>query len=524
MASGQVILRHLFGGGWATDYGPSADVVPDASGQVVIPFLTTAQNIIYELDGGPHKKPGATLLANLFSGTIASVTGLVDYWRTGSGGNPTQRRVAHYDDRVIADAGDGVFSEIIPGVTVGAVPSYCVADDLLLIADDSGNAPNSYDGTTAGALAGSPPNFAFAEWHKSRAWAAGNPAAPSRLYYSALGDPEDWIGSGSGSIDIEKDDGDVITGIASHKDQLVVFKGPKRGSIHLITGSSPTGDDAFARKPFMKGIGAVWQNSIFRYGDDLGFVTPQGSVHSLTVTAQYGDFRLGALSASINTYLSRIVTPSAMRNTWADCDPSLSIVLITLPVNGSTAANFTLMMDYRFSPPRWAYWDDQRFGCIAMAIDQADANRRKFFAGTAPGRLYKLFASERSIAETTAITYLIETPFMNYGQPFNMKTFVGGAVGIAPKNTGDFTFGWTRDDQAQQTATLDQGGAVGLDSFVLDTDTLGGARFVDRFFEEANGGEFRAIQYSISNSALGEDLEVHSISAVVDVGGVSMQN
>jgi hypothetical protein len=524
MASGQIIVRHLFGGGWATDFGPMFDGSPDASGQILIPFLITAQNVLYELDGGPHKKPGTSKLNGSALESGAAVMGLVDYWIIGTGGNPTQRRVVVVGTKVYADNADGSFSEILSGMTSGSVPSFAVIDDILIIADDSGNAPKSYDGTTAGNLAGSPPNFAFCVYHKGRAWAGGNPANPSRLYYSVLGNPEDWTGSGSGSIDIDKDDGDVLTGLASHKDQLVVFKGPYRGSIHLITGSSPTGDDAFARKPFVNGIGAVWHNTIFRYGDDLGFVSPQGTVHSLTTTAQYGDYRAGALSFPINDWLVRSVNATTLKKAWAAADTSRSLVLITMPVNGSSTNNIVLAMDYRFSPVRWSYWDDLTMACVASVVDPADARRRKLMSGHYDGYVRKQFASERSIDGATAISFNIETPFFNYGAPINMKTMVSGAIGLAPKNTGSFTFGWTRDSNAQQTESVDQGGGVGLDSFTLDTDQLGGARYVDRFFDAPNGGEFRAIQYQITHSTLGEDIEVHSITLAADVNGQVLTN
>jgi hypothetical protein len=55
-----VTARHFFGGGWATDFGPTVDVSPDQSGKVMIPFLTDAENCLYELDGAPHKIGGAS--------------------------------------------------------------------------------------------------------------------------------------------------------------------------------------------------------------------------------------------------------------------------------------------------------------------------------------------------------------------------------------------------------------------------------------------------------------------------------
>ena len=62
MATRTQYIRHLFDGGWNTDAGPNADLVVDQSGQIRIPFLVDAENLLYEFDGGPHKMPGTTKL------------------------------------------------------------------------------------------------------------------------------------------------------------------------------------------------------------------------------------------------------------------------------------------------------------------------------------------------------------------------------------------------------------------------------------------------------------------------------
>ena len=49
-------------------------------------------------------------------------------------------------------------------------------------------------------------------------------------------------------------------------------------------------------------------------------------------------------------------------------------------------------------------------------------------------------------------------PHLNFGNPVAFKTFARGSVGIAPKGNYNATFGWTRDDNAQQTTTFSQGG------------------------------------------------------------------
>ena len=281
-------IRHLFQGGWATDFGPTVDVSPDQSGKVSIPFLVDAENCLFELDGGPHKMGGTSKLNSTALASGAAVTGVYDYWKQGTAGSAVRKRILHAGTVCMNDNDDGTFVNLFTGLSSGSIPAYSTFNDLLIISSDSTvDVPRSWDQTTAQNLAGSPPRFSFSCTHKNRSWAAGVYANPSRLYYSANVNPEDWTGAGSGSIDIDLSDGDMITGLASHQDNLWVFKGPNKGSIHRITGSSPTGSDAFARVTFVRSLGAAWHNAIFPYSDDLGFVSQYGTVHSLSTTQNY---------------------------------------------------------------------------------------------------------------------------------------------------------------------------------------------------------------------------------------------
>ena len=130
-------------------------------------------------------------------------------------------------------------------------------DYLILASTSTTDVPATWDQTTYANLGGTPPNFAFHVQHKDRMWAAGVSGQLSRLYYSASGNHADWVGAGSGAIDVAPTDGDILTAIASHKNELIVFKGRSRRSIFRITGSAPTGADAFAMVPFIKGVGAA---------------------------------------------------------------------------------------------------------------------------------------------------------------------------------------------------------------------------------------------------------------------------
>jgi hypothetical protein len=60
--------------------------------------------------------------------------------------------------------------------------------------------------------------------------------------------------------------------------------------------------------------------------------------------------------------------------------------------------------------------------------------------------------------------------------------------------------------------------------FALGTSTLGGARFVNRFFALEEGGEFRSIQFQVTQGGLNQDIDLHSIFAEVEPGADSTEN
>jgi hypothetical protein len=531
-------IRHLFGGGWATDYGPTVDISPDFSGKVggvtgrvVIPFLVDAENVLFELDGGPHKIGGATKVNSVQLASGAAITGLYDYWREGAAGTPSRKRVLHAGTVIMNDNNDATFVNLFTGMTSGAVPSYSTFDDLLIMANDSGvDVPKSWDQTTAQDLAGSPPTFAFSCMHKNRQWAAGVQSHPSRLYYSANVDPTDWTGVGSGSIDIDISDGDQITGLASHMDSLWVFKGPNKGSIHRITGSSPTGSDAFARITFVRGLGAAWHNSIFQFSDDLGFVSQFGSIHSLSAAASFGDFEEASLSRPINIgWIRQHLNYSRLRYISAVTDPLAGIVYFTASWDASPTNNMVLAMDFRRAPDVIAWSKISAYSMASLGLFVDSSGLRRVLGGGNDGYVRRLNVSDRSIDTTTAIQYKVTTPTLNYGNPILLKTLERGSVGIAPKGAFTETFGWQRDGNAQQTTTFVQGGAdvlgtASANQFTLGTSALGGAQFVDRFMEFETGGEFRGIQYQITDNGNYQDLEVHSITVSVTGGAESTES
>jgi hypothetical protein len=529
MASKRLHVRHTFGGGFASDFGPSANVAPTQSGEVVIPYLLDAENVFFELDGGPHKIGGASKINSSAIESGEEIRGLFDYWRQGTTSAPLQRRVVFAGTKILADNADGTFAAIKTGLEDNKVPCFTVFEDNLILSTDSTvDVPMTYDGTTVTNLGGSAPNFAFSCVHKNRVWAAGVATAPSTLYYSRTLNAGDWTHATSGSIDIDPDDGDRITAIASHKNDLWVLKGPYKGSIHRITGSSNTGSDSFQRVPFINGVGALSHNTLFRFRDDLGFMWSDGTIHSLAATAAYGDFTESALSRPIHRYLREHLTHGQLARSWAATDVARSLVAFTVPIDTALFPNQTLVMDYSRQQVWWALWPALNANCIAAVYDTT-GNRQILMAGGRDGYVRRTDTANRAIDASTAIAAKITTPYNNYGSAALTKTITDASMGISPRGNYDVTFKWTRDDEIQQSASVEQGGGDVLapadaNQFTLDTSALGGSQFVDRFMELEEGGEFRSVSYQVLQSGVNEDLELHSISASFEPGALSTVN
>lgn len=625
MTTRNLQTRILFDGGWATDFGPTAHVSVNPDGTIQVPYLVDAENAVYDLDGGPKKIGGTERLNSVAldsSGTV--IRGLVDFWSLGTtGAAATQQRVVHVGTDVQQDDADGSFATILADTDRNAdsVPSYAVFEDLLIVMSDfPTEVPLKYDGSnTASALGTNTPDCAFGVSHKNRFFMSGDVALKSRVYYSEPlpnGADGDWDAVEAGFFDVDPDDGDEVRALVSHKGLLWIFKGPYNGSIHTLQGDTPLGGvTAFASSTqpvpfkldiFVHGLGAAGHNSIFRFRDDIGFIDAKtGSVRSLNATDKFGDFREAALSLPINDFLLERVNKTQLKRAWAVDDVTHGSVLITLAIDTSSTNNTVLNMDYRFDPPRWSHWPAVSAECLASVVDVTRGARQTPFIGDVDGFVRRTNTANRSIDETTAINYKVTLPFLDFGNPISKKTFARGAVGIEPRGAYNGTFGWTRDDNAQQTTTFSQGGGdvlagsivdriissaaengtdvtfttafiqiahgfsvgdivsisgttdyngvftitavpgirefdvkvtwvsdqsgfvqkpLAANSFTLGTSALSGSQFVDRFFSLEEGGEFRSIQYQITQTGLNEDIAIHSLFAEVEPGADSTEN
>jgi hypothetical protein len=93
-----------------------------------------------------------------------------------------------------------------------------------------------YDGVFPSTVEGSPAGARCLAIHKSRLWAGGSKALPTRLSFSQAGDGLTWTGIGTGYRTIGSDDGEPIEDIAPFENGLV---SAKRTSAYFTQGEIP---------------------------------------------------------------------------------------------------------------------------------------------------------------------------------------------------------------------------------------------------------------------------------------------
>lgn len=234
------------------------------------------RNIYLASDGGFEKRRGNTVFNSSAMSSGAAVTGMC-YYRQKDG---SEWLMATAGTKIFASTSlNGTMTDITGAVTIttGAnnIWTESQMNDLAIFVGGAPDAPIKWAGSgNAAALGGSPVsgNFGFA--HNNRFFIGNTTTNPSTIYWSILGNPEDWSSAGSGNQDVEKNDGDTLVGAAPLNTNVVLLF--KQNSVHqFVTTAAP-----FPYYPLFKGVGAVGKRAIVVADGIAYFITPQARMKS----------------------------------------------------------------------------------------------------------------------------------------------------------------------------------------------------------------------------------------------------
>jgi hypothetical protein len=181
---------------------------------------------------------------------------IVSAYESGATGEPQSYLLVADDDATNFD----IYSVLVEGLASGSWtsvdPNLAVTDRSLPVAFASGLGlaiwthpglanTRKWDGTTAANLGGTPPEGRAAAFYRNRFFIGST----DDLYFTALGNAEDWTGTDAGNLAVGQGDGEDIEDLASLADGLVIAK---RSSLWFLSG---TGPDNFELHPLIPGKG-----------------------------------------------------------------------------------------------------------------------------------------------------------------------------------------------------------------------------------------------------------------------------
>ena len=263
-----------FGGTSATQpTGGTTDILgvtPYADGVVV----TAGTNIYFSQDGITWLQINKDSVAN--SGdNYTTFTGRSTLARTGQGQCQFvifEGATFDYGELIIADGANKLFSFRMEGT--GALSTRTFFADEITV-----------DGTNG---------VKYIAIHDHHLIASGVENNLNTVYYSVYNNPDDFTGSGAGSVTIS----DQVQGIKGFRTDLIVFA---ENSIHKLININ---DNANIRiDPITENVGCLSGYSVQEIGGDLIFLAPDG-LRTVAGTARIGDVELGTVSKAIQPLIT----------------------------------------------------------------------------------------------------------------------------------------------------------------------------------------------------------------------------
>ena len=262
--------------------------------------------------------------------------------------------------------------------------------------------------------------------HDHHLIAAGVENNLNTVYYSVYNDPDNFSGSGAGSVVIS----DQIQGIRGFRTDLIVFA---KNSLHKLININDS--SSIRIDPITENVGCLSGYSVQEIGGDLVFLSPDG-IRTVAGTARIGDVELGSVSrqiqsiigdlaASINTFtIDSCVLRSKSQYRLFYTEPSLSSTLSKGIIGTLTSNGF-----------EWA----ETIGIQAMGLTTGFDNNgvEKAYHGDKDGYIYNHDTGDSFNPAGTAanIEAIYQTPNYDFGDIGTRKTLKYVRMSFSPEGS-----------------------------------------------------------------------------------------
>jgi len=282
-----------------------------------------------------------------------------------------------------------------------------------------------------------------------------------------------YAGTGAAYFDIDKGDGDRITGFASYQDKLIVFK---ERSVYQITLDS-TGQPLVDR--VSRSVGAVSHRAITTVENDIFFMTRRGIYVLGNEPNYFNVIRSNELSARMRGTIDSIVDANADKACVGYYD---NMFYCGIRSGGSTSINQTMTYDRRYLG--WSLVNHIKPNAMHVFVN-ADNEMDLYFASDDEAKVYKI--NQGYSAAGTAYTSYWQSKAFDANSPEVSKRWIDLSLAFRAVN-GSITIDIYGDNNRlvksvtvqnnSATGSVSGIGADGFGSFMFGessgaTDTTG---------------------------------------------------
>ena len=339
-----------------------------------------------------------------------------------------------------------------------------------------------------------------------RAFAWGVTGKEERVYFSSLGDFEEFSGGTSGYIDVNVTDGYGVIDCMSIDENLLMRT--RKQDYWLDDSDSNIANWGHFKAGWLGGVHSPRLN--IRVLNDVYTMSSDGEIYTVSRAEQIRNYKQASIARPffIHNWIKENIDLTLIDDFHMSFDPKIQAIKIWMIRQGETQCDTALC--YYIHEARWSTPHDARDNRDASGYEAAASwtviagtGDEALYTGDYNGQVWKLEETLKS-DEGNAYESIALTSWLDFEQPGLEKRSKYGVLHYISRGDYDIGLKWWVDGAQQSTATvtLEASGAI-LGSFVLDTDVLASLEVTKKEFNLGDEGE--RFRFQISNDGAGED-------------------
>jgi hypothetical protein len=258
---------------------------------------------------------------------------------------------------------------------------------------------------------------------RNRLCVYGNLNDPHRLYISTGASQEDFQGSGNSTISVFSGEQDGLFAAFVFKGRVFLWKKPY--GVYYLVSDDPLPSNWYSQR-VSNNVGIASSRAYFEAGDDLFFMSTDGTIASFTAAFRLGDIYQADLLSNLKTesIFRAIIRRQFLQNSFARYLPQKKIGIFAFPSFKSSdgKADCFVYIDFNQQVPRvsWHRYLSNRFTCCSFYKDSYGDDQFLFgklnytngvYADGEMGAYYPYYSS--------TVPFRLQTPHLDLGSPNN---------------------------------------------------------------------------------------------------------